>query len=584
MIYMLASCYFTIRKYILKKTICGAVALLLGIASVISNEITAAAAVLDAKWSADYTDMKLIINVNTSAPYIQQITAVMYPADITVPTFNDYSRVCEITTNKSGNKIIFGIYDDLNAPDGKYKIELRGNGYMAEQCKKDLEVYVICPNRIKGAGGLLERANTENSSNGINALIGELKDGLLLTEESDNERKEIRAQVFVNIRSDDFNGAFKNLDNVREAWLISDILAHFNESSASKDSIKAKIEQNAALLDTDINDTEYNKYSDAVYSSIYTFRNNYCNKGIRSCTLLKKSIKEFLALAIINDSDLENGNLKSNIETYYKDLGIPGELYARYLKLDKSNKELVLKQLYHKDFADGTGLQKVFGDAVEYVEKQGNKSDNSDSGKSWSGGGGGSYSIASPKNNETNIDEFRFNDCPETHWAYSYIKKLCNKNILSGYGDGSFLPEKNVSREEFVKMIISAVGLYDKGAECEFADVSKSSWSYRYIASARNAEIINGMNDNIFGAQSFVTREDAAVIASRVLKRFGIDADGIGIVFSDENLIKDYAKECVNSLSAMGIITGYEDGGFYPQGNLTRAQAAKIICEICRYV
>ncbi len=67
------------------------------------------------------------------------------------------------------------------------------------------------------------------------------------------------------------------------------------------------------------------------------------------------------------------------------------------------------------------------------------------------------------------------------------------------------------------------------------------------------------------------------MIAARILNKFGKKINAESAVFTDANLISDYAADSINTLAALGIISGQPDGSFEPQGALTRAQAARII-------
>ena len=75
-----------------------------------------------------------------------------------------------------------------------------------------------------------------------------------------------------------------------------------------------------------------------------------------------------------------------------------------------------------------------------------------------------------------------FVDVKVSDWYYTYLIDLKNKGIVSGYDDGSFKPANTVTREEFVKMAISAFGVAKGDAEAKsFSDVDSSFWAKSYI-------------------------------------------------------------------------------------------------------
>ena len=90
----------------------------------------------------------------------------------------------------------------------------------------------------------------------------------------------------------------------------------------------------------------------------------------------------------------------------------------------------------------------------------------------------------------------------------------------------------------------------------------------------------------MFGIGQEVKREDATVIMFRAVNSFkNINTDNIGDTnFSDSSDISDYAKESVNALSGLSLINGFEDGSFRPQISLSRAEAAKILYELRKYI
>ena len=85
------------------------------------------------------------------------------------------------------------------------------------------------------------------------------------------------------------------------------------------------------------------------------------------------------------------------------------------------------------------------------------------------------------------------------------------------------------------------------------------------------------MGNGAFMPAAPVSRQDAAVMIARLCENQGIILSGSGKV-TDSDEISEYALESIRKLVATGIITGFEDGSYRPMENLTRAQAAKLIC------
>ena len=217
-------------------------------------------------------------------------------------------------------------------------------------------------------------------------------------------------------------------------------------------------------------------------------------------------------------------------------------------------------------------------DAATYV------SPSTPSGGGSSKGGGGSTvsfnpSVNNDKNDKNDTDSVRkedkFSDLQSVLWAKDAIEKLADKNIVSGVGDGIFSPDTFVKREEFIKMLVLALGVYDENAVCAFDDTNASDWHYKYIASAVKNGIVLGKTNSTFGTGEYLTREDVAVMLSRCAT--AAEDKDIDFAFADDENIANYAKDAVYKLYANGIINGVGENLFAPKEPCTRAMAAKLV-------
>lgn len=194
---------------------------------------------------------------------------------------------------------------------------------------------------------------------------------------------------------------------------------------------------------------------------------------------------------------------------------------------------------------------------------------------------GGAVSTVVPIIPESNlqIPETKeiFSDIKDYGWAKTEIESLYEKGIISGDGTGAFSPERNVNREEFVKMLVVAANLTEQN-HYDFADVPVDNWAYPYVMKAITAGIVRGVSEFNFGAGNSISREDMATLAARVLGYS--ENEQISGDFKDADEISDYAKSSVLLMKEKGIIKGYDDGSFKPKALSTRAEAAVIICRI----
>ncbi len=178
--------------------------------------------------------------------------------------------------------------------------------------------------------------------------------------------------------------------------------------------------------------------------------------------------------------------------------------------------------------------------------------------------------VSNTDNNKT------FIDVPDNHWASNAITYLSQKGIVNGFGDNSFLPDKTLTREELIKMLVVATGNTPAVAENSFRDVDVTQWYAGYITTAKALGITNGKGDGNFGVGEPLTREDAAVLCYRALGQ-QTDATANELAFTDNEMISDYAKEAVAKMVNLGIINGKGDGTFAPKDYCTRAEIAKIL-------
>ncbi len=162
----------------------------------------------------------------------------------------------------------------------------------------------------------------------------------------------------------------------------------------------------------------------------------------------------------------------------------------------------------------------------------------------------------------------------EGHWAQATIQKWIDEGRMSGYPDGSFKPNANITRAEFVKLVNGLID-YDTKGSISFSDVKTGDWFYDIISIANEIGYISGYPNKKFGPNDNITREQAAAILSRI-QYLGDNAD-VAKNFSDNAKISSWALGTVGAASEAGFINGYENGSFKPLNNLTRAEAVTML-------
>ena len=149
--------------------------------------------------------------------------------------------------------------------------------------------------------------------------------------------------------------------------------------------------------------------------------------------------------------------------------------------------------------------------------------------------------------------------------------------FLVGYTDGTFGPERNMTRAEvttmFARLLTEQIEA-DKTYSNTFSDVPKGYWAANYIGYMQQFGIITGYSDGSFRPDAPVTRAEFAAIASRFEKL----TEG-SKSFAD---VPDtyWAARYINFAATRGWVTGYSDGTFKPENPITRAEVAAVTCRL----
>ena len=155
---------------------------------------------------------------------------------------------------------------------------------------------------------------------------------------------------------------------------------------------------------------------------------------------------------------------------------------------------------------------------------------------------------------------------------------LANKGIISGRSEGIFAPNDNITRAEYCRILVGAIGKSNDSANVEFADVPTEAWFYHDVAVASSLGIVSGYGDGNFGPYDQITRQDMALMTYKAAQVMNEDLSAKRTLsFADAGQIADYAKTAVQTLADASIINGVSDTEFAPVANATRAQAAKIL-------
>ncbi len=168
------------------------------------------------------------------------------------------------------------------------------------------------------------------------------------------------------------------------------------------------------------------------------------------------------------------------------------------------------------------------------------------------------------------------------HWAQGNIQSLAAKGVVAGVGNNLFDPERNVTRAEFVRMLLVAFETVlpaDAATDVTFHDVPADAWYAADVNKGAALGFVTGYPDETFKPDNQISREEMAVMVSKFVDSVKLDLKESvqAIAFTDADDIGGWAVSHVSRVQKMGIVNGMEDGRYAPQENTTRAQAATIV-------
>lgn len=175
-----------------------------------------------------------------------------------------------------------------------------------------------------------------------------------------------------------------------------------------------------------------------------------------------------------------------------------------------------------------------------------------------------------------------FQDIMGYDWAEKEIRVLASKGIINGTGDESFSPGENITRADFITLLVRALELRADYTE-RFDDIQEGSYYSDSINIARKLGIVKGTGDNKFNPDETISRQDMITMIANALKASGRNLENATIAdiagYKDTASISDYAMDSVALLVKNKLVIG-DDRLINPNGKTIRAEAAVILYRI----
>ncbi|WP_198360488.1 Ig-like domain-containing protein [Thermincola potens] len=165
------------------------------------------------------------------------------------------------------------------------------------------------------------------------------------------------------------------------------------------------------------------------------------------------------------------------------------------------------------------------------------------------------------------------------HWARAVIEEMARKGIVTGRAAGQFAPDAHVTRAEFTRMLVAALGLNLEKGTGTFRDVKEGDWYCRWVETAYRAGLVKGSKD-LFRPGDRITRQEMAVMVANALSARNLLPEGDSSAaagFDDSSTVAPWARRAMAGLVNAGVINGRNPRLLAPLDRATRAEAAVMI-------
>lgn len=170
----------------------------------------------------------------------------------------------------------------------------------------------------------------------------------------------------------------------------------------------------------------------------------------------------------------------------------------------------------------------------------------------------------------------------KNHANQTAIEALASRGIINGMGQGTFMPNKTMTRAEFAAIVTRALGLAAKDTKV-FSDVPSSKWYAGYIGTANSSGIVNGVGNGKFNPEGTITRQEAAAMVARAAKLCGLDTAMDAAAtrdmlaqFGDYRSVASWAKEPMAFCYSANILD-QSDLNIEPTKAILRCEIAQML-------
>ena len=168
-----------------------------------------------------------------------------------------------------------------------------------------------------------------------------------------------------------------------------------------------------------------------------------------------------------------------------------------------------------------------------------------------------------------------FTDVPVTHWAYTAVEKASEAGLMNGYGGTLFGQNDPITRGQMVQILYNYYG-EDCGTNSGFSDVPASVWYAKAVTWASKKGVVSGYSNGTFGPDNQLTREQMVTILYNVADKPETNPSAIS-QYSDYHQVASYAADGFAWAVSNKVVSGTSSTTLSPRGTATRAQVAVIL-------
>lgn len=188
---------------------------------------------------------------------------------------------------------------------------------------------------------------------------------------------------------------------------------------------------------------------------------------------------------------------------------------------------------------------------------------------------------ACPQDETCPISAFR--DADPAAWYHDGVHYVLENKLMGGEGDGSFAPDKPVTRAMIAQILWNMEGRPAYAGTSGFSDVAADAWYAPAVRWADAESVVDGIGEDRFGPDEALTREQLITILYRYANYKDVNVDAASELsrYTDADAISPWARSAMQWADASGLITGRTAAAIQPGDPVTRAEIATTVMRYC---